>query len=154
MLFASYHYLVRPTFIGQLLNGRKYPRKPLPPGSTPSPASPPPADTVNGGPVAQLRGITKKFGAVTALNAIDIEVRRGELLAVLGPNGAGKSTAISLWLGLIEAGCRRGHAARRRAAGHRHAPRARRDDAGRGSAQGAARYASSCGSPPATTTIR
>ena len=50
-----------------------------------------------------MRGITKKFGAVTALNSIDIEVRRGELLAVLGPNGAGKSTAISLWLGLIEA---------------------------------------------------
>ena len=103
VLFASYHYLVRPTFIGQLLNGRKYPRKPLPPGSTPSPVAPPPADTVSGGPVAQLRGITKKFGAVTALNSIDIEVRRGELLAVLGPNGAGKSTAISLWLGLIEA---------------------------------------------------
>ena len=102
VLFASYHYLVRPTFIGQLLNGRKYPRKPLPPGSTPSPVSPPPADIVNGGPVAQLHGITKKFGAVTALNSIDIEVRRGELLAVLGPNGAGKSTAISLWLGLIE----------------------------------------------------
>ncbi len=61
VLFLSYHYLVRPTFIGQLLNGRKYPRKPLPPGSTPSPASPPPADTVNGGPVAQLRGITKRY---------------------------------------------------------------------------------------------
>lgn len=102
VLFLSYHYLVRPTFIGQLLNGRKHPRKPQPPGSSPSPAAPPPADTVNGGPVAQLRGITKKYGAVTALNSIDIEVRRGELLAVLGPNGAGKSTAISLWLGLIE----------------------------------------------------
>jgi ABC-type multidrug transport system ATPase subunit/peptidoglycan/LPS O-acetylase OafA/YrhL len=104
ILFLSYHYLVRPTFIGQLLNGRKHPRKPLPPGSTPSPASPSPspADTDNGGPVAQLRGITKKFGATTALAGIDIEVRRGELLAVLGPNGAGKSTAISLWLGLIE----------------------------------------------------
>jgi ABC-type multidrug transport system ATPase subunit len=102
VLFASYHYLVRPTFIGLLLNGRKHPRKPLPPGASPSPATPPPADTGYGGPVAQLRGITKKFGAVTALNSIDIEVRRGELLAVLGPNGAGKSTAISLWLGLIE----------------------------------------------------
>jgi ABC-type multidrug transport system ATPase subunit/peptidoglycan/LPS O-acetylase OafA/YrhL len=101
ILFLSYHYLVRPTFIGQLLNGRKYPRKPLPPGSTPSPSSPP-ANIASGGPVAQLRGITKRFGAVTALQSIDIEVRPGELLAVLGPNGAGKSTAISLWLGLIE----------------------------------------------------
>jgi ABC-type multidrug transport system ATPase subunit len=102
VLFLSYHYLVRPTFVGKLLNGRKYPRKPKPTDPAPSPASPPPADTGNGNPVAQLRGITKRFGAVTALNTIDIEVRRGELLAVLGPNGAGKSTAISLWLGLIE----------------------------------------------------
>jgi ABC-type multidrug transport system ATPase subunit/peptidoglycan/LPS O-acetylase OafA/YrhL len=102
VLFLSYHFLVRPTVIGQLLNGRRHPRKPLPSGATPSPASPPPADADNGAPVAQLRGITKRFGAVTALNSIDIEVRPGELLAVLGPNGAGKSTAISLWLGLIE----------------------------------------------------
>jgi ABC-type multidrug transport system ATPase subunit/peptidoglycan/LPS O-acetylase OafA/YrhL len=106
VLFLSYHYLVRPTFIGQLLNGRKYRRgsgrNPLPPGTSPSPVSPPPADAADGSPVARLRGITKKFGAVTALDSIDIEVRRGELLAVLGPNGAGKSTAISLWLGLIE----------------------------------------------------
>jgi ABC-type multidrug transport system ATPase subunit/peptidoglycan/LPS O-acetylase OafA/YrhL len=106
ILFMSYHYVVRPTFIGQLLNGRKYRRNagrdPLPPGSSPTPVSPPPADSANGGPVAQLRGITKKFGALTALHSIDIEVRPGELLAVLGPNGAGKSTAISLWLGLIE----------------------------------------------------
>ncbi|HEV7609333.1 MAG TPA: acyltransferase family protein [Steroidobacteraceae bacterium] len=106
VLFASYHFLIRPTFIGQLLNGRKYRRadgrKPLPPSSSPSPAAPPPANTANGSPVAQLRGITKRFGAVTALHSIDLEVRPGELLAVLGPNGAGKSTAISLWLGLIE----------------------------------------------------
>jgi len=104
MLFLSYHSLVRSTFIGQLLNGRKYSRDkgrtPPPPGSTP--ASPAPADTGNGAAVARLRGITKRFGATTALAGIDIEVRPGELLAVLGPNGAGKSTAISLWLGLIE----------------------------------------------------
>ena len=37
ILFVSYHYLVRPTFIGQLLNGRKYPRKPLRPAPRPRP---------------------------------------------------------------------------------------------------------------------
>jgi ABC-type multidrug transport system ATPase subunit/peptidoglycan/LPS O-acetylase OafA/YrhL len=104
VLFLSYHLLVRPSFIGQLLNGRRYRvwgRDP----ATPAPASPSPApgNTADGGVVAQLRGITKRYGAVTALADINIEVRRGELLAVLGPNGAGKSTAISLWLGLIEA---------------------------------------------------
>jgi ABC-type multidrug transport system ATPase subunit/peptidoglycan/LPS O-acetylase OafA/YrhL len=107
VLFLSYHFLVRPTFIGQLLNGRKYPRKrtEVPPQSpAPSPGAPPPkaAFTAGGSPVAQLRGVTKRYGAITALAGIDIEVRSGELLAVLGPNGAGKSTAISLWLGLIE----------------------------------------------------
>ncbi|HEU4779310.1 MAG TPA: acyltransferase family protein [Steroidobacteraceae bacterium] len=106
LLFLSYHYLVRPTFIGKLLNGRKHRvwgRKPDPaPPAAPSPLSPAPKTPSGGATVAQLRGVTKRFGSVTALANIDIEVRQGELLAVLGPNGAGKSTAISLWLGLAE----------------------------------------------------
>jgi ABC-2 type transport system ATP-binding protein len=52
-------------------------------------------------PVAALRGVSKRYGKLTALDGIDLEVRCGELLAVLGPNGAGKSTSISLLLGLI-----------------------------------------------------
>jgi ABC-type multidrug transport system ATPase subunit/peptidoglycan/LPS O-acetylase OafA/YrhL len=97
VLFASYHLLVRPSFIGQLLNGRKHRIW----GKAATPLAPVAAADLTH--VAQLRGITKRYGAVTALAGIDIEVRRGELLAVLGPNGAGKSTAIALWLGLIEA---------------------------------------------------
>jgi ABC-2 type transport system ATP-binding protein len=50
--------------------------------------------------VASLRGVTKKFGSVTALRQVDLDVRRGELLSLLGPNGAGKTTAIRLLLGL------------------------------------------------------
>lgn len=102
VLFASYHWLVRPTVIGQLLNGRRHPRgkAAAAPPDRPSPAAPPRG---GGSPVAELHGVTKTFGKVTALDGIDLQLRRGELLAVLGPNGAGKSTAISLWLGLIEA---------------------------------------------------
>ncbi|HEV8441828.1 MAG TPA: ATP-binding cassette domain-containing protein [Steroidobacteraceae bacterium] len=104
-LFASYHLLVRHSFVGQLLNGRKYPwRKPAIAASTtlPAPAVATTASLTNH-PVAEMRGIVKKYGKTIALAGIDVEVRPGELLAVLGPNGAGKSTAISLWLGLIEA---------------------------------------------------
>jgi ABC-2 type transport system ATP-binding protein len=50
--------------------------------------------------VASLAGVTKKFGEITALNSINLNVRAGELLAVLGPNGAGKTTAVRLMLGL------------------------------------------------------
>ena len=50
--------------------------------------------------VAALSGVTKKFGEITALRNVSLNVRAGELLAVLGPNGAGKTTAVRLMLGL------------------------------------------------------
>ena len=52
--------------------------------------------------MASLNGVHKHYGKTVALAGLDLDVRRGELLAVLGPNGAGKSTAVSLWLGLLE----------------------------------------------------
>lgn len=51
--------------------------------------------------MAALHGVRKRYGKQLALDGVDLEVRRGELLAVLGPNGAGKSTSVSLMLGLI-----------------------------------------------------
>ncbi|MDE2720028.1 MAG: ABC transporter ATP-binding protein [Gemmatimonadota bacterium] len=51
--------------------------------------------------VARLSGVTHRYGAVVALEEVDLKVRRGEVLAVLGPNGAGKTTAISLLLGSV-----------------------------------------------------
>jgi ABC-2 type transport system ATP-binding protein len=55
------------------------------------------------GALARLRGAGKSYGALRALDGIDLALRGGELLALLGPNGAGKTTAISLLLGLIRA---------------------------------------------------
>jgi len=49
---------------------------------------------------AALMRVTKAFGPVVALDGVDLELRRGEVLALLGPNGAGKTTAHSLMLGL------------------------------------------------------
>jgi ABC-2 type transport system ATP-binding protein len=53
-------------------------------------------------PLASLIGASKRYGKVLALDAVNLEVRAGEVLAVLGPNGAGKTTAISLLLGLLQ----------------------------------------------------
>jgi D-xylose transport system ATP-binding protein len=45
-------------------------------------------------PVLAVRGATRRFGAVTALEDVSLDVRAGEVLAILGDNGAGKSTLI------------------------------------------------------------
>jgi D-xylose transport system ATP-binding protein len=52
-------------------------------------------------PVLSVRGATKRFGAVTALDGVDLDVHRGEVLALLGDNGAGKSTLIKCCSGAL-----------------------------------------------------
>ena len=47
-----------------------------------------------------LRGLSKHYGAVRALDGLDLEIRPGEIVALLGPNGAGKSTAMEMMVGL------------------------------------------------------
>ena len=51
--------------------------------------------------VLRTRGLVKRFGALTAVDNLDLEVRRGEVVGLLGPNGAGKSTTIGMILGLV-----------------------------------------------------
>src|SRR5476649_1983673 len=51
--------------------------------------------------VIDVTGVTKRFGPKTAVNAIDLQVRRGEIYGFLGPNGSGKTTFIRMLCGLL-----------------------------------------------------
>ena len=52
-------------------------------------------------PVLRTRGLTVRFGGLTALNGIDLELQRDEIRAVIGPNGAGKSTFFNCLTGFL-----------------------------------------------------
>jgi len=49
----------------------------------------------------QLRALTKRYGSFTAVDAIDLEVPRGQLFGFLGPNGAGKTTTLRMIAGIL-----------------------------------------------------
>lgn len=51
-------------------------------------------------PAGRLVGAVKRYGTVTALDGVDLDLRRGEVTALLGPNGAGKTTAVRCFMGL------------------------------------------------------
>jgi ABC-2 type transport system ATP-binding protein len=55
-----------------------------------------------GGPAFALHGLTKRFGRVTAVDGVSVEVAHGQIVALLGPNGAGKSTTVDMLLGLTK----------------------------------------------------
>ena len=60
-------------------------------------ATPAPGDAIT------VRGLVKRYGDVTAVAGIDLDVRRGEIFGFLGPNGAGKSTTIAILCTLVRA---------------------------------------------------
>lgn len=76
----------------------------------PAPAAAPPAPTYrtqgatpsSAEIVLKVQGLVKRYGKVPALQGVDVEVRKGEVMAFLGPNGAGKTTFTKCVLGMIK----------------------------------------------------
>src|SRR5882672_11390463 len=57
----------------------------------------------NGEHVVEVRGMTKRFGEITAVDHVNLTVRAGEIFGFLGPNGSGKTTFIRMLCGLLRA---------------------------------------------------
>jgi branched-chain amino acid transport system ATP-binding protein len=55
------------------------------------------------GALLEVRGLTRRFGGITAVDGIDLDVAEGEFVSIIGPNGAGKSTLFNLVSGLDRA---------------------------------------------------
>jgi len=53
--------------------------------------------------ILSLKNVTMRFGGVTALNAVNIDLYPGEILALIGPNGAGKTTVFNVVTGVYQA---------------------------------------------------
>jgi ABC-2 type transport system ATP-binding protein len=53
-------------------------------------------------PIIQTRGLTRQFGALTAVDHLSIEVAQGEIFGLVGPDGAGKTTTLRLLCGLMD----------------------------------------------------
>ena len=58
------------------------------------------APVANRAPLLSLRGLTRRFGGLTAVDGIDLDLAKGELVSIIGPNGAGKTTLFNLVTGL------------------------------------------------------
>lgn len=50
--------------------------------------------------ILRVDNATMRFGGVTAVNALNLHVDQGEIVAVIGPNGAGKTTAFNMMTGV------------------------------------------------------
>ena len=53
-------------------------------------------------PIIETRDLTRRFGALTAVDHLDLSVQRGEIFGLVGPDGAGKTTTLRMLCGLMD----------------------------------------------------
>jgi ABC-2 type transport system ATP-binding protein len=63
---------------------------------------PAPLPPAGGRPAFRFDQVVRRYGSVVAVDHLNVQVERGEMVALLGPNGAGKSTSIAMLLGLLD----------------------------------------------------
>lgn len=56
----------------------------------------------NAGPIISIRNLTRRFGALAAVNRLNLEIEPGEIFGLVGPDGAGKTTTLRLMCGLLD----------------------------------------------------
>src|SRR5256885_791466 len=69
----------------------------------PTPSTPSALSALSTPSMLSIRGLTKSYGTVTAVDGGDLDIAPGEICALLGPNGAGKTTLVSIVAGLRRA---------------------------------------------------
>ena len=55
---------------------------------------------LDGGPIVRFMNVTKRFGALTVMDGLDLDVAEGEMVSIIGPSGSGKTTVLRLLMTL------------------------------------------------------
>ena len=69
--------------------------------ATPAPSGRVPAGPMTATAAIRTVGLTKRYGSVTAVDGIELDVPPGDIYGFLGPNGSGKTTTVRMLLGLV-----------------------------------------------------